>query len=82
MEDDASESIEQTCEKIQMLLVEKLELDIINSDIDVAHRIGKFDGHRQRPIIVKFMCRRKKIQCIQNRYKPKKTGIVIKDDLS
>ncbi|OWF36874.1 Protein unc-13-like C [Mizuhopecten yessoensis] len=82
LEDDRDEKVENTCEKVNALLQSKLEMQIQNSDIDIAHRLGRFDSKKNRSIIVKFICRRKKNECIANRYKLKGTGIVIKDDLT
>lgn len=82
LHDDEKEKVENTCEKVCDLLKTKLEMEIANSDIDIAHRLGRFNNKKNRPVIVKFMCRRKKMECIANRYKLKGTRTVIKDDLT
>lgn len=80
--DERDEKYENTCDKIHSLLQSKLSMDIQNSDIDIAHRLGRFDSKKNRPVIVKFMSRRKKMECIANRYKLKGSPVVIKDDLT
>lgn len=82
LNDDKDEKVEMTCQKVQELLQSKLQMNFQNSDIDIAHRLGRYDNKRNRPVIVKFMCRRKKMECIANRHKLSGSHIFIRDDLT
>jgi hypothetical protein len=76
------ESIYQTADVVTQLLTEKLQMKISPFDIDIAHRLGRFEAGRPRPIIAKFMTRRHKIEAVQKRRSLKGTRIVIREDLT
>lgn len=80
---DRMETSEETTTKVVTLLNEKMEANIQESDIDIAHRIGKKTGNKPRTVIVKFISRRHKFKSMQDRKtKLRGTGIYIVEDLT
>ncbi|XP_069109835.1 uncharacterized protein [Argopecten irradians] len=77
-----SENVEECVDKIVKFVSSKLNVDISSGDIDIAHRLGKFNRDRPRNVIVKFTHRRKKIEIIRARSKLKKTRYTIFEDLT
>jgi len=61
---------------------EKMEVPVSLEDIDVAHRLGKFNNAKPRAIICKFTHRLHKASVIQQRRKLKGTRIGIVEDLT
>lgn len=82
LEDEEDEEMKDTCEKVVGFLSEKVKMEIENEDIDIAHRLGKYRTTQSRPVIVKFMCRRKKLESIEKRTNLKGSKYVIRDDLT
>ena len=76
-----TESAEQTTEAT-VGVMQKIGVSITKSDIDIAHRLGKFTETSARPIIVKFVSRLHKQQAIYNRRKLKGSGIGLSEDLT
>ena len=69
--------------KICDIIKDKVKVNVTSEDIEVAHRTGKTDSfHRQRPIIVRFLDRKKRDLLITNRRNLKNQGIVIAEDLT
>ena len=64
------------------MLQSKLEMDVNINDIDIAHRLGKFRKDGNRPVIVKFLSRKKKNQALYKRRALKGSSIVIKEDIA
>ena len=64
------------------LLNKSLGLNTTSRDIDIAHRVGKPAPNRPRPILVKCIDRKTKIDIIKNRSKLKGTKILIVEDLT
>lgn len=62
---------------IDSLLGQKLGLPNAKFEIDKAHRLGQFDKHRNRPIIVKFKTHHAKEVCYNRRKMLKGTGIFV-----
>jgi hypothetical protein len=78
---------EDTLGKVINLVQNKLGLTAINGGhVDIAHRIGPRLGQTEeaspRPIIVKFISRRHKIEVLANRKKLKGQKMVIVEDLT
>jgi CII-binding regulator of phage lambda lysogenization HflD len=83
LEKNTNESAETTTNKILHILNEKFpKINLQESDIDIAHRLGKpKDGH-SRPIIVKFVSRLKRNTIMSNRREFKGTDIFLNEDLT
>lgn len=80
---DRMETSDETTEKVIKFFKEKMTTDIQTSDIDIAHRLGKKLPNKQRTVIVKFLSRRHKFQCMKDRKtKLSGTGIYIVEDLT
>lgn len=73
------ETWEQTASKVQTLLNEKLELPSVA--LERAHRVGRVQESRPRPIVVRFerFCDRE--AALRNARKLKGTGIYLNEDL-
>ena len=83
--DRKTESSEECIGKVIRTLNDKLEMKLSSRDINIAHRLGRINTEtdaKPRGIIVKFMSRRSKIECIQKRRVLKGSKIVIKEDLT
>lgn len=81
-DDNKKESVEDTVEKVVELVKSFGNVNICDSDIDTAHRLGVYQQGRPRPIICKFVQRRKKTEIIKERKKLKNTGVTIVEDLT
>lgn len=71
-----------TCNKVLSLVNDKLGIKLRNCDVDMAHRIGKFNRDGDRPVICKFVQRFAKHDIIRARRKLKGTHYVIQEDLT
>ncbi|XP_060082347.1 uncharacterized protein LOC132561663 [Ylistrum balloti] len=76
------ESVEECVEKVVTLVKNSLKVDINENDIDIAHRLGRFNSDRPRTIICKFTHRRKKTQILSKRRNLRGSKIVIFEDLT
>jgi hypothetical protein len=63
-------------------LKDKLDIDLDPTDIDIAHRMGKFIVDGNRPVICKFIYRTHKLKVISARKKLKGSNQVIREDLT
>lgn len=72
---------QQTTSQVVQLLNKHLSVSITEENIDIAHRLGKFNG-KNRPVIVKFVRRQVKNDIMQNVSKLKSTGLYISHDLT
>ena len=82
---NAFESAEESERKALKLFHDKLGLRHIKSEhIEAAHRVGKKNAGKIRPIIVKFVSRKIKQEVIKNRRKLKNSDpkVVIVEDLT
>ena len=77
-----TETADDTTAKVITMLQSKLEMDVNINDIDIAHRLGKFRKDGNRPVIVKFLSRKKKNQALYKRRALKGSSIVIKEALA
>lgn len=82
LEDEEYEDVPTTVFKVNKLLNEKLKMNIEEKEINIAHRLGKFESEKMRPVIVRFMSRQRKIETIKLRRALAKTQYVIKEDLT
>ncbi|KAH3727889.1 hypothetical protein DPMN_053835 [Dreissena polymorpha] len=64
------------------LLTKKLGMPIATTDIDVAHRLGKFAKNKSRPVIVKFLRRQTKIEIMKRAKMLKGSRLFINEDLT
>ena len=60
----------------------KLDLNIEDCAIDRCHRVGSVSTRKKRPVLVKFTSYGHMQQVINNRRKVKRTGIVVKEDVT
>ena len=79
---DKSEASHVTSERVIKLLNNELGMTVQPRDIDITHRMGRFNPSGNRPIICKFVSRTVKIQTINMRRKLKGKAVVIREDLT
>ena len=77
-----NESWEDCENKIYDLLENKLEMDIENVVIERAHRTGKKNKNRSRPIVAQFSFYKDKMNILKNCKKLKNTRFSIYEDFS
>ena len=77
-----NESWEDCKNKIYDLLENKLEMDIENVVIERAHRTGKKNKNRSRPIVAQFSFYKDKMNILKNCKKLKNTKFSIYEDFS
>ncbi|XP_052791850.1 uncharacterized protein LOC128225998 [Mya arenaria] len=57
IKDSSGQTSHETAQQVLELFRTSMDIDIAMGEIDVAHRLGKYDEKKNRPIIVKFVCR-------------------------
>lgn len=62
------------------LLTNVLKIDISITEIDNMYRVGSNRGEKVRPVLIKFIARRKVIEILSNRKNLKGSNIVISED--
>ena len=76
----------ETTHEIENRIVEvinnKLHVDVVGSDIEALHRVGKSQKRNARGVIVKFVNRKKKDSVLRQRRLLKGTGVTITEDLT
>ena len=80
--DNMYETSYDTAEGIANMLRNKLMVEVSALDIDIAHRLGKYEEGKVRPVIVKFVQRQMKHNIMKNTRHLKNTNISINDDLT
>ena len=75
MDDSFGETAEMTTTKMINLINDKLLTTATDNDVYISYRMGHFDHHKNRPIIVKFTRRRVQNNIIKNAKMLKGTGI-------
>jgi len=80
--DDRNETVEESVKKVAELCEHDLDVHIEPNDIDIAHRIGRYNEGYSRTIICKFVQRRVKDKVIKNRSKQHGSGKVIREDMT
>ena len=78
---DRQSSIAVTTQVVS-LVNRYLNIPINESDIDIAHRLGKFKQGENRPVIIKFVRRQIKVDIVKNSKRFKGSGIFVNDDLT
>lgn len=76
------ENVEETTLVVIQFLKNKLDIDLKETDIDIAHRLGKFSDDANRPVICRFVSRMNKQKVMKNRRLLKGSVFVIKEDLT
>jgi len=79
---DRRETTEQCVKKIVDVVNKAVKVNITPSDIDIAHRLGRFNTHKPRAVICKFTHRRTKFEVLRNRKNLKGTRMAISEDLT
>ena len=74
------ETAEETTGIVLKFLSNKLHINLRDTDIDIAHRLGKFQNNGNRPIICRFVSRNNKMRVMRNRRALKGSVFVIKED--
>ena len=57
-------------------------LDLSMYDIDIAHRLGRYDENKIRPMIVKFVSRQTKYNVMRNTKHLRGTKLSVNEDLT
>jgi len=65
IDDEKNEDIRTTITKVNHLLTTKLDMNIDESEINIAHRLWPFNSKKKRPIVVRFMSKQRKIETIK-----------------
>lgn len=78
-ESPENETWEQTAEKVQKLLADKMQLQ--NLQLERAHRVGQRTEQRTRPVVARFLRYGDRELVMRNAMKLKGTRIFINDDL-
>lgn len=71
-----------TTNQVVSLVNRYLNIPINESDIDIAHRLGKFKQGENRPIIIKFVRRQIKVDIVKNSKSFKGSRIFVNEDLT
>ena len=79
---DPKENAFATEDIVIQMFRNKLKKEILHSDIEIAHRVGRFSPDRDRAIIVRFISRKAKADVIYHRRSLKGSGISIAEDLT
>ena len=74
--------VEDTDETIKLFAADKLGLEITDMDIDRSHRLGRRQGTKPRPIIVKFVRYNLRRKFMKERKKLKGHGMGIQELLT
>ena len=82
IDDSVAETAEMTTTKVVNLMNDKLSMSVSEHDVDISHRMGKFDQNKKRPIIVKFTRRHVQHDVMKNAKMLRGTGIYINEDLT
>ena len=78
--DNKFETSAQSAEGITALLNEYMNLNLATYDIDVAHRLGRHEIGKIRPVIVKFVQREVKFNVMRSAKHLKNTPISVNED--
>ncbi|XP_052252442.1 uncharacterized protein LOC127859072 [Dreissena polymorpha] len=81
-EDQDRQSSVAVTNKVISLVNAHLGISIHPSDIDIAHRLGKYKPNTNRPVIVRFVRRQTKIDILRNAKQFKGSGIFVNEDLT
>lgn len=67
---------ENCCDVSSQIFQKDMKLDIPNSEIDVAHHVGRIQKDKSRPFILHFASRKTKGTCNDEQVTVENTGIV------
>ena len=82
-EEKAGEETTQKCiQKCLKVFSEQVGVSVTERDVEVAHRSGKPGGPRPRPILLRFLSRRKRGEVLADRRKLKNSGVSVGEDLT
>lgn len=77
------ESEEENVETLILSLFKnKMDVELLSGDIDKCYRLGEFKENNSRPILVRFVTFKARSEVYINKKKLKKTGFVIREDLT
>ena len=79
---NARETAEETTEKVIAMMGNELGINLEHRDIDIAHRIGRYQQDGNRVTICKFVSRFHKLQAVRLRRRLKGKAFVIREDLT
>lgn len=77
-----SENGNNTVDAVLSLFKNKLGVELSKSSIDRCHRIGTFNPRKSRPVLVRFMTFQDRSDVYKNKKLLKKSGLVIREDLT
>ena len=80
--DNRHESSQATTDGVIGIFNDTMGLELSSWDIDVAHRLGKFDDQKVRSVIVKFVSRQTKYLVMKNAKRLKGTKLSLNEDLT
>jgi len=82
--DSLNQTTAETTRQVREMLKNQMDVEVGENEIDIAHRLGKFDENKptNRPIIVKFVSRQKRMEVMSNAKKLKETNFFINEDLT
>lgn len=73
---------QENTDDIAVEVAQKIGVQLTTNDIDRSHRVGRRQGDRPRPIIIKFSSYRKRSEVFRNKRQLKSTGLTIREDLT
>lgn len=76
------ETVAATEDIVINLLKNRLNVNLIPSDIEIAHRVGRFTATSDRAILVRFVNRKAKMDILYHRRQLKGSGVSIAEDLT
>lgn len=79
---DKNETAQETTYVVLNFLRNKLDINMKPSDIDTAHRLGKFQENGNRLVICRFVSRLQRMEVMSRRKTLKGTNFVIREDLT
>jgi len=82
MDDNEKEGYEDTIQKVITEPKDKANITITTDDIDIAHRLGRFEVSKRRQIIVKFVKRTTKITVLRARKLLREHKLYVNEDLT
>lgn len=75
------ENNNEDTDQIAIEVAAKVGVNLVVSDIDRSHRVGR-QGDRPRPVIVKFVSYRKRREVFTNKKLLKNSGVTLREDLT
>ena len=82
MDDNEKEGYEDTIQQVITEPKDKANITITTDDIDIAHRLRRFEVSKRRQIIVKFVKRTTKITVLRARKLLREHKLYVNEDLT